>query len=146
MNAMTRPRIRAAAAVVVLTCAGSLLTVPSAGAVSNGCWQSTTIQSPKAAAGNTIGTGRTQGKWCVLGVVGNATRLGGWAETSTPGWTASGLQASGSGVAGGEGRSYSKYKLTLGTTWLTVQEITLCPRVRGTVNATNNADSACSLF
>lgn len=139
-------RSAAVALVATIASATAVFVAPSAGAVVNGCHTSTTVRSAHALAGNAIGTGRTQGRWCVLGVVGNASRLGGWAETSTPGWTASGLLGSNAGVANGEGRSWSMFKLTLGTTWLTLQEITMCPRVRGTVNATNNADNACSIW
>ena len=137
---------RAAAALALTTVAlGAILVGPPAGAVVNGCHQATYIQKPKALGGNVVGTGRTQLRWCVLGIVGNAARVGGWAETSTPGWTASDLLGSGAGVAGGEGRAYSRYKLTLGTTWLTLQEATLCPRVRGSVNATALGDVSCSI-
>jgi hypothetical protein len=129
----------------VLLMAAFALAEP-AGAVVNGCFVATAYQRPTAFFGNVIGTGRTIGQWCTLGAVGNAKRLDGWAETSTPGWRASGLQGSNAGVVSGEGRSWSKYTLTLGSGGWNVQQQVLCPRVRGTANATYYQDVSCTIW
>lgn len=101
----------------------------------------------KAAAGNTIGTMRTIGDWCSSGSsVYSAIYRGGWAETSTPGWTAQSNLGRGSGIVSNQGRIWERHRLYFGTTWLNVQEVVLCPRVRGTSGGLNVGDNACTIY
>ena len=139
---------KGAAAVAVAAAAYIPMAAPAAHAAT-GCWYSTTIISSKALAGNTIGTSRSQGQWCINSTgttVTSSTWLAGWSETSTPGWTANSDLAHSAGVVSNQGRSYTKNRIYFGTTWLTVQEVVSCPRVAGTTSATDIPGNTCTLF
>lgn len=112
-----------------------------------GCWYATYKLSFVALAGNTIGTSRHQGKWCASGsTVTSAARLAGWAETSTPGWTAQSNLARGAGVVSNRGRSWTKNRLYFGTTWATIQEWVTCPRVSGAASSSWSGANTCSIY
>ena len=112
-----------------------------------GCWYSTTQYDAKALAGNTIGTERTIGGWCASGTrITKAYYIDGWAETRTPGWQAQSHRGRASGVVSNQGRTWERHRLYFGTTWLTIQEVQLCPRVKGTVVPGNARDNYCSIY
>lgn len=119
---------------------------PADAAVHNGCWRDTVAYKEKAVAGNTTGVAYTTGEWCVLGIVGNASYRSSWAETSTPGWSMSGIKGHGAGVVDNSARIWSEYKMTFKLTWFTVQESTLCPRVYGSVSGQGHASYGCSIY
>lgn len=133
-------------AALLLVGAVSATALPASAATTS-CYTGTTKVDAKALAGNTIGTIRTVGKWCVTsGKVTSATYLDGWAETSTIGWSASSHLGKGSGVASGQGRVWERGKLFFGTTWAQIQEVSKCPRVKGTSTGKNVGDDYCSIY
>ena len=148
MRTMVRNRVLVLP-VLSLVMAASALAVagtPASAAVHNGCYQHTVVESGHGVLGNVTGTARTTGRWCVLGIVGNAQYLSSWAETSTPGWSMSGLKGHGAGVVNNSARIWSHYVMTFKTAWVTVQQVTLCPRVYGSAAGVGHASSGCSIY
>ncbi|UJP41101.1 hypothetical protein [Cellulomonas palmilytica] len=112
----------------------------------SGCWSQRWTWAPKAAAGNTLYTYYHVGHWCASGSSVTSAKIsdhGG--ETSTPGWSYSGVVGSGRGVVSNEGRSYTRHKFVLKIGGITLQTSTPCARVKGRSSGSSTADSVCGI-
>lgn len=112
-----------------------------------GCWTAKAEWTIRAALGNGLYSFYHVGRWCSNGsTVTSASIADKGAQTYAVGWRYAGVSASGSGVVGNQGRSYTQHKFILGAGGWDIDTRLDCARVRGQSSGNALGDMTCGIY